>query len=445
MPNDESSCHTLAASGALLVQILAAARMEMCILHGYQTFPNMISSDVDVMASPLGLRIALTTNFAGWKLVQCMRHQYSCYYLVYATTQAVKPKFLVLDVALDYRRDGRIFYDHREVLRRATYSQANLPIAPVDIEFGYYIVKKICKSSINEQQGNRLSELWHQDSSGCRSQLAKFFPDEIVTLVAKAAETGQWRELDNNVGRIRRAMLRKMLITRPWSTFSYYCLEVGRIAGRTLKPTGIVVSFLGPDGSGKSTLIERMDQWLGAAFRHTANYHLRPHWGHRIARKAETNPHGKADRPLFMSIAKLAYWVADGSLGYFLAIWPLKVGSTLVLFDRYFHDIFVDKRRYRYGGPTWIARIASHFIVKPDLFLILNAPAEIVQSRKPEVSPEESERQQSAYLDLARSLPNAHVLDASKHLEQVAFDATGVILSYLAERTARRITHLAID
>ena len=63
----------------------------------------------------------------------------------------------------------------------------------------------------------------------------------------------------------------------------------------------------------------------------------------------------------------------------------------------------------------------------------------VLQSRKQEVSREETARQREAYLELARTLPNAHVVDASRPLEEVVAEVERLVLDYMAERTARRL------
>jgi thymidylate kinase len=433
-PPDESR------RGALLIKLLdTVGRRDICVLHGYETYPETIPSDVDVVATRRGLHIILTTQFEGWQVVQCLRHEHSCYYLVYATTAEGQPEFLALDVALDFRRDGCVFYDGQEILNRATVNERNLPVPPPDIEFGYYVMKKIGKASIDLRQAARLSRLWRLDPTRSQLQLSRFLPANAARLVNTAAETGDWSLVNRRIKRLRRMMSRHMIAKHFWTSFTYRLLEVGRAFGRIRRPTGMVISFLGPDGAGKSTLIDHLERWLREAFRRVARYHLRPRWGRPGPKSPVTDPHGQPPRGLLSSLAKLVLWVADGTMGYMVAIWPRKVRSTLVLFDRSFHDILVDPRRYRYGGPMWLSRVAGAWVIKPDLFIILDASIADLHSRKQEVALAESDRQRLAYLDLGRTLPNAHLVDAMKPPKHVASQAARIILNHLAERTTHEL------
>jgi thymidylate kinase len=138
-------------------------------------------------------------------------------------------------------------------------------------------------------------------------------------------------------------------------------------------------------------------------------------------------------------LAKLAFWWVDyGLLGYATDIYPSLARSTLVLFDRYYHDLIVDAKRYRYGGPMWAVQLVSRLIPRPDLVILLDAPPEVLYARKQEFPFAEARRQREAYLDLVKGLSNGYVIDASKPLDQVVAEAEQVILEYLARRTARR-------
>lgn len=98
-------------------------------------------------------------------------------------------------------------------------------------------------------------------------------------------------------------------------------------------------------------------------------------------------------------------------------------------FDRYYWDLFADPRRYRYGGPFRPARWLARWIPRPHVVIVLDAPPEVLQDRKREVSAAERARQRSAYRSLAEDLPNARVVDAARPVE----DVTGEVLAFLRE------------
>jgi thymidylate kinase len=114
------------------------------------------------------------------------------------------------------------------------------------------------------------------------------------------------------------------------------------------------------------------------------------------------------------------------------------VRSTLVLFDRYYHDILVDPKRYRYGGPSWLAHLIGEFIPKPDIWVLLDAPPEILLERKQEITLAEAARQREEYLKLINNLDNGFVIDATQGLDNVVADVNSIILDFMAQRADKR-------
>lgn len=148
----------------------------------------------------------------------------------------------------------------------------------------------------------------------------------------------------------------------------------GRVR-RVLLPTGFAVVFLGPDGSGKSSAMEAVAGLLAPAFRKQAQYHLRPFFL-RARNKGNGEPvtdlHASPKYGFIISVIKIFYLWLDYTIGYIISVHWKKTFSTLVLFDRYFHDILIDPLRFRYSGPCWLATILVRAIPKPDAIVLLN-------------------------------------------------------------------------
>jgi len=212
------------------------------------------------------------------------------------------------------------------------------------------------------------------------------------------------------------------------------------------KSRGLVIALFGPDGVGKSAVIEQLKTSLGPAFPAVAQYHFRPQFGHRQNGRAQvTDPHGRAPRGFFISLLKLIYWLLDCWCGYLIAIRPGLRQSRLVIFDRYFPDVVVDPRRYRLpasvmGFAKWLVRLAPG----PDLHVLLDAPVAVIQRRKAEVSHAETLRQRAAYLAMFQLLPDKLIVNADRPVDEVARHVATAVFLLLTSRKFEQPENFAI-
>lgn len=180
------------------------------------------------------------------------------------------------------------------------------------------------------------------------------------------------------------------------------------------------IAFLGCDGSGKSAVLDRVTELARASGLEVYRGHWRPRAiGAAAGQEADAStPHDQVPRGQVSSVIKLGWLWANWWIGWNKHL-RAQSKRGLVLFDRYHADLLVDPRRYRYGGPTVLARLASKLMPQPDLVFFLDAPPEVLLSRKQEVSHEALARSRATYLKLAATHPRFRVIDASRSLDEV--------------------------
>lgn len=183
------------------------------------------------------------------------------------------------------------------------------------------------------------------------------------------------------------------------------------------------VALLGCDGSGKSAVISQVAGKFRDAGIPVICGHWRPEAVAGKARESPTadDPHGKSPHGLVKSILKLGWLWLNWWLGWWRELRPAS-HDGLVMFDRYHGDLLIDPRRYRYGGPMRLAKVASRLMPQPDLILFLDAAPEVLLARKQEVGREALERSRERYLQFGNRHRQFHRIDVNRPLEDVVCD-----------------------
>ncbi len=195
--------------------------------------------------------------------------------------------------------------------------------------------------------------------------------------------------------------------------------------------------ILGPDGAGKSSVIGGLMSRLDGGERTVKMRHLKPRFVAQLRNQPDIivfDPHGKPPRGAFLSLVKVVVWLVEE--WYFKLFYEKK--KAVLICDRYYHDLLVDPKRYRFGAPIWTAVLVGKMMPKPKLWVLLDAPPDILQARKQEVTPEETSRQCEAYRAFVRAQRRHVIIDASQSLDKVIADAEHAIKDALIKDVGNR-------
>ena len=166
--------------------------------------------------------------------------------------------------------------------------------------------------------------------------------------------------------------------------------------------TGFSIGFTGPDGAGKTTVINMVLKELGDVFAKAhVYYHFRPtlfgnisEVAHKAGVKTEVDrdydhPHRSKKKGMISSFCRLAYYSIDYIVGYWLKVKTQTRITKLVIFDRYYTDIICDSRRSSIFLPVkFLYGFGKCLIPSLDYNILLTASTDVILSRKSELDAE---------------------------------------------------------
>jgi thymidylate kinase len=204
---------------------------------------------------------------------------------------------------------------------------------------------------------------------------------------------------------------------------------------------GLIVGVSGLDGSGKSTLVDRLISSLREAGALTPGIiHLLPSWipmPHQILRRKKTSlnytkPYSEPPvKSRWSARARLAYYLAAFFIArLYLAF--LARGERMIVLDRSFVDFASDLSRARIPDrplPEYLVRA----LLPPGLIFYLRASPEAVVTRKGELSVTKAKSLERRYEEVA-SVAQLIVLDGNLEREDVYRQLLARISTELMDR-----------
>ena len=203
-----------------------------------------------------------------------------------------------------------------------------------------------------------------------------------------------------------------------------------RFKSRHFRQNGFIC-ICGTDGAGKSSVIDELRNLL----KDIAVFHLRPKAlrnisdiGKSLSTGVVDNPHGKAPHNLIKSVIAFSYYFFDYTLGFLIKVYPLLLKGRLVVFDRYYYDYYVDKKRFRTSlSDRWFC-FWERFIPKPKFVFYLDGSPELFMARKQEVSLIELASQINTFRSLCGARNNFYSVDASQTPVEIAKSIVNIMI-----------------
>lgn len=188
------------------------------------------------------------------------------------------------------------------------------------------------------------------------------------------------------------------------------------LLGNCCQRRGIIITFSGVDGAGKSTIIEHTKLMLEKKFRRKVIViRHRPSLLPILSaitqgkvqaeqKAATTLPRQGTNKNTLSSLFRFAYYYADYLFGQFYIYTRYVLRGDIVLYDRYYFDFINDSLRSNIRLPKWLTKAGYSLLLQPELNFFLYADATTILTRKKELDAEAITQLTEAYLNLFAEL-----------------------------------------
>lgn len=401
---------------------------EYVVLRNAAELPfENFSNDIDILIDKskysffdqVMKRIFLAHGFE--RLERTSFHGIECY--TFYNIQNTRPYSLKIDLFFGIEGGGVRYFEHNDVLRYRTKNSHGVYILDTKVESYLTALKTFAAGG--KLKENYLKNFLENPLDVDHNLVTKCPSATLRKYLEHTAKTHKSPELISRRKIIFETIQETFKIS-PYSTICrmiYHCkIELLRMFKKRY-----MIVLVGPDGSGKTTLIERIKQDSKNNFRSLPErfevFHHRPHIFPNISQifkknlneqesyDLNFNPHSAKQSNYFISFFKLQYYVFDYICGYIIKIMPLQRKNKFIIFDRYYYDFIVDQKRSALYVPKNIAiAIFKIFIPKPNKIFFIEVDPQEAYDRKQELPTQMIASLNGQYKTLSRQLENFVVI-----------------------------------
>lgn len=394
-----------------------------------------MGSDLDILSDKAGLK-AITSWSNNHPLVQKVKRFHQSF-MDRLEIHFVNGDFLSLDIIIDIRRKAIRMLSAIDLLDRARPDKYGVNrLSAIDqLEYAtlFYGLNKhlIPTKYVQLHASLSLKE---------RMQFSELVADRYG-LPGSSLHLNRYSEARPKIllKQLNRSPLNP-IISWPIRQFSYF----SDLWKRFRQVKGMVITFSGVDGSGKSTILDGTAEAISYKYRKRVKVlRHRPsilpilsalRHGKKKAEQLSVAqlPRKGSNRNVFSSLLRFSWYAIDYVIGQWYVWLVYERRGYVVLYDRYFYDMIADPERTNFRLPASFTRMVSKLIRKPRLNFLLTATPEIIYKRKQELSKEDilvlTKRYRSLFQEMSKKSSQATYI--TLHNKQIETSLKSVLKAY---------------
>ncbi len=397
------------------------------------------SSDLDIVIKQDDLDEILA-NFKRHPLLKKM-YKERLSYATYVDLFFKDGSFLRVDLIYQFKRKDKVYLDTVDILQNTQMSGEGVKVPSTWHNFEYCLLFYFLNYSgvpdkyiqyFESQNPETQLAILHQLSEKYNLELVGFQTLADYDKTIGKQLTNGIKHLAENQGRIK------------WKKKIDYTMDSAK---RKLFQKGMVLSFSGVDGAGKSTVIERIKEKIEEKYRRkTIVLRHRPsllpilsafRYGKKGAEERAVSrlPRTGENKSSIGSVFRFMYYYLDYLIGQVYVYFKYIRKGYIVLYDRYYFDFVHDAKRSNIVMDKGISKFLYKFIYKPNLNIFLYADAEEILKRKKELSEKDINNLTKDYASLFDEFKRKYKYTNSKYVQIKNVDLDFTIKRIMNEMT----------
>jgi thymidylate kinase len=372
--------------------LLLNADARYAVLRNYDTLPQKSGRDIDLIIQEEDFRkiekkIVSIADKAGFRLLTLDERQYMCY-MAFAAIDNGEVEIVSLDFLFHIHLRQWTLFSTEDILATRMNNGKVYHLRP-DYQFiTKYVYNRLCDEPLAEKYENLRRTALSDYKKEIEDALRISFGNEVSSYeVFESLRGAQLLSL------LRQKRKKDSLMDYAQSQVQYFIHQ----SRRFLCTPGMSIGFTGPDGVGKTTVIDQISTYLTQTSSVTLFHHRPGLFGNlsNVAQKSGlthkvdddySRPHRGKKTGSVSSLLRLLYYASDYILGYQLKVRMHLFSAGFVIFDRYYTDVICDARRSRiYLSPKFLYHFGKVFIPSLDYNILLTASTDTILGRKKEL------------------------------------------------------------
>jgi len=342
--------------------------------------------------------------------------------------QYKKGMLLALDVHYAVVSKGLVYLDYKSLLKRRVFRGGVYYLSFEDqlLHLVFHCILDKCHVPIKHDEFVKNNLAGNFDEAYLEDHLEDFgtYSHFKSFLAGQRDFQGHFPECNE----LREQVRRVLRYRRPGNFMRYYWRRVCHRFKQLIGKRGVLIAVVGPDGVGKSTLTNRLQDRIKELRQSSTCVYMGP-WGHTILPVPKLvkfiGAPGTASQRLKIPMIPQIRW---GIYLFFLSIEflarqvfrviPARRNYSVVFADRYFYDIGAGYKKRAIDGCQRLRQIFCRFLPRPELTLFLLASPRTVASRKKELNDVEVSAFNRAYHAIAQRLGMA-IVESDEQIENI--------------------------